>query len=153
MCPLPCSLLFLLSLAIFYFIVSSSSVAVVDRTMSLCRRSLLFPACRTAEVLRGLKTKGEWLWRTGSLEMEKKNTKTEGQAHMQINHAQQIEKLLRVEGCSSQTTYVHKSILSGGVSNFKAIFIWLPPLLFISFFTLFWKYSSISRSNGCMYIQ
>lgn len=61
MCPLPCSLLFLLSLAIFYFIVSSSSVAVVDRTMSLCRRSLLFPACRTAEVLRGLKTKGEWL--------------------------------------------------------------------------------------------
>ena len=36
--------------------------------------------------------------------MEKKNTKTEGQAHMQINHAQQIEKLLRVEGCSSQTT-------------------------------------------------
>ena len=37
--------------------------------------------------------------------MEKKNTKTEGQAHMQINHAQQIEKLLRVEGCSSQTTY------------------------------------------------
>ena len=55
--------------------------------------------------------------------MEKKNTKTEGQAHMQINHAQQIEKLLRVEGCSSQTTYVHISILTGGVSDFKAIFI------------------------------
>lgn len=55
--------------------------------------------------------------------MEKKNTKTEGQAHMQINHAQQIEKLLRVEGCSSQTTYVHISILTGGVSNFKAVFI------------------------------
>ena len=54
--------------------------------------------------------------------MEKKNTKTEGQAHMQINHAQHIEKLLRVEG-SSQTTYVHISILTGGVSDFKAIFI------------------------------
>ena len=55
--------------------------------------------------------------------MEKKNTKTEGQAHMQINHAQQIEKLLCKEGCSSQTTYVHISILTGGVSDFKAIFI------------------------------
>lgn len=40
---------------------------------------------------------------------------------MQINHAQQIEKLLRVEGCTSQTTYVHISILTGGVSNFKKI--------------------------------
>ena len=61
MCPLPYSILFLLSLAIFYFIVSSSSVAVIDRTMSLCRRSLLFPADRTADVLRGLKPEGEWL--------------------------------------------------------------------------------------------
>ena len=42
---------------------------------------------------------------------------------MQINHAQQIEKLLCKEGCSSQTTYVHISILTGGVSDFKAIFI------------------------------
>ena len=104
--------------------------------MSLCRRSLLFPADRTADVLRGLKTEGEWLWRTGSLENGKEKYKTEGQAHMQINHAQQIEKPLRVEGCSSQTTYVHISILTGGVSDFKAIFIkknlpnsiWHPPL-------------------------
>ena len=105
MCPLPYSILFLLSLAIFYFIVSSSSVAVIDRTMSLCRRSLLFPADRTADVLRGLKTEVSGCEKRDLWKMEKKYTKTEGQAHMQINHAQQIEKLLRVEGCSSQTTY------------------------------------------------
>ena len=69
---------------------------------------------------------------------------------MQINHAQQIEKPLRVEGCSSQTTYIHKSILTGGVSDFKAIFMgkksakqYLTPSLIVHKF--FYVVSKIFR--------